>query len=500
MLAPVVWVAALVGGSRRRRAGALATVTDMAALTANGARRRAIALRPHLAARHPRRRDRRALADADMGVALGSLDHTRVTLWASWEDVILAVMAPRSGKTTALTIPVVLAAPGAVLCTSNKADAVAATAKLRAATTAERVWVFDPQQIANAERSWWWNPLDGVTTYERAHRLAGHFVAALGAEVDFWRLAAHDLLAGLFLAAGIGERSIGDVHRRLVDSRDASPIRIPADVAEHDAVASLEARRAAPAETREGVFETARTAGACLRNPAILAWVTPPDIETVERFDVARFVTSRQTLHLLSKDGADAAAPLVAALTDRVFVEATRAAERAGGRLDPPLVAVLDEAANVCRIADLPDLYSHLGSRGVVPITILQSRAQGQRVWGRDGFAALWSASTVKLVGAGIDDAAFAEDISRLVGEHDIEVRSVSYGRDRASDSISVRRERVMSAAEVRRLPVGTALLLATSCPVARVHLRPWYAGPDADRIASSIAAATAVSTERASA
>ena len=43
---------------------------------------------------------------------------------------------------------------------------------------------------------------------------------------------------------------------------------------------------------------------------------------------------------------------------------AERRAERMGGRLDPPLVVVLDEAANICRISDLPDLYSHLGSRG----------------------------------------------------------------------------------------------------------------------------------------
>ena len=43
----------------------------------------------------------------------------------------------------------------------------------------------------------------------------------------------------------------------------------------------------------------------------------------------------------------------------------------AGGRLDPPMTAVLDEAANVCRISDLPDLYSHLGSRGINVVTLL---------------------------------------------------------------------------------------------------------------------------------
>jgi hypothetical protein len=60
----------------------------------------------------------------------------------------------------------------------------------------------------------------------------------------------------------------------------------------------------------------------------------------------------------------------------------------AAGRLDPPMVLVLDEAANICRIADLPDLYSHLGSRGMVPVTILQSYQQGVSVWGEPGMAA----------------------------------------------------------------------------------------------------------------
>jgi hypothetical protein len=41
--------------------------------------------------------------------------------------------------------------------------------------------------------------------------------------------------------------------------------------------------------------------------------------------------------------------------------------------LDPPLLVVLDEAANICRISDLPELYAHFGSRGITPITILQS-------------------------------------------------------------------------------------------------------------------------------
>ena len=60
----------------------------------------------------------------------------------------------------------------------------------------------------------------------------------------------------------------------------------------------------------------------------------------------------------------------VAALTDRVL---RCGAGRRGrwGSPDPQLLVVLDEAANICWTADLPTLYSHLGSRGIVPVTIL---------------------------------------------------------------------------------------------------------------------------------
>ncbi len=110
------------------------------------------------------------------GIALGRLQPRGAVLRASWEDVLLAVMAPRSGKTTSLAVPAALAAPGAVVLTSNKADAWAATAALRETDTGERVWTFDPQQIARQAQSWAWDPIAELAGVEDAERLASHFV------------------------------------------------------------------------------------------------------------------------------------------------------------------------------------------------------------------------------------------------------------------------------------------------------------------------------------
>ena len=149
---PVV-VVAVVLFSRRLRADdprrSLASVGDVAHLTMPQVATSATRLRPSLAGRKPAE-----VSAGDAGLALGRLgtgDKGRV-LFSSWEDVVLAYMAPRSGKSTALAIPAVLSAPGAVIATSNKADVWSATAAIRADETGQRVWTFDPQHIAWAPR------------------------------------------------------------------------------------------------------------------------------------------------------------------------------------------------------------------------------------------------------------------------------------------------------------------------------------------------------------
>jgi type IV secretory pathway TraG/TraD family ATPase VirD4 len=479
--------------------GAMATLHDVRGLGPVAVAMRAETLRPSLAAVV----DKVPRAASENGVLLGRLRARRgggAELRASWEDVVLAVMAPRAGKTTALAVPAIIDAPGPVIATSNKADLWAATAAVREADTGAGVWVFDPQAITGVERSWWWNPLRGITTVEEAHRLAGHFIQEVRSDKgdrDFWTSAALDLLTGLLLAASLSGRGLDEVYEWLNDPVLSTPVQVLREYGHKAAASSLSGRQHGAPETRDGVYETARTAAQCLRDGDIMAWVTRPVARSPE-LDPARLVRTRETLYMLSKDGAGGAAPLVAALADRVMREAVRAAERDGGRLDPPMVVVLDEAANVCRIADLPELYSHLGSRGVLPVTILQSYRQGTRVWGDHGMDALWSAATCKLLGAGLDDAKLVEDVSRLVGDHDVAVRSISRGDGRVSESVSLRRQRVLPPEEVRALPKGTALLLATGCRPAMVTLQPWYDGDRANaiRVAISYAAAQRATVE----
>ncbi|MEV4251678.1 TraM recognition domain-containing protein [Spirillospora sp. NPDC049652] len=474
---------------------ALAERADVTGLSPNATASRAVALRRLLNDRAPTE-----LNHDDIGLVMGDLlkpAGTGATLYSSWEDTVVAFMAPRSGKTTTQSIPHVLSAPGAVIATSNKADLWSAIATVRAARTGAKTWLFDPQRITYQPQRWWCDLLAGLASVEDAHRLAGHFVLTVddGQKKDLWGPAAQDLLCALFLAAATSNRSMHHIAQWLDEPAVPTPIELLRQAGFHLMASSLKGTQNGAVETRDGIYQTARTAAKCLRDQDILAWVTPQDELPV--FDPDAFAASRDTLYLLSKS-LSAAAPLIAALTDTAMRAAERRAEQSGGRLDPPMVVVLDEAANICRIADLPQLYSHLGSRGIVPITILQSYEQGVTVWGEPGMAALWGAATRKLIGAGIDSPRLARDLATLIGQHDVPVRSITYSEGRASEQISRRRQEILEAADIRALPAGTALLLATGTRPALIQLRPWYRGPHATRINAAIKSADAAITKAA--
>ncbi|MFF2848456.1 type IV secretory system conjugative DNA transfer family protein [Streptomyces sp. NPDC058001] len=476
--------------NRAARPKGLAGRRELAAMCPKGIEARARELRPSLDGREQLHPD-------ETGNLLGDLDPKGPELRSSYEDVELDLMAPRAGKSTGIAVPRVLRAQGAVLLTSNKSDVYAVTRAER--EKAGTVWTFDPQGIAHTPRAMWWDLLGECDTIEAARRLAGHFVASVNddtAKKDFWISAAQNTLTALFLAAARNRAPVTELLAWLADPADRTPVDLLRQAGLVAMAEQLQGTVRGAVETRDGIYETARQTVSCLLDPEILAWVTPDP--NLPEFRPDEHVLGHDTLYLLSKDGGGSAAGVIAGLADATMRAGVVAAERMGGRLDPPLTAVLDEAANVCRISDLPDLYSHFGSRGINVVTLLQSYRQGARVWGEVGMDALWSAATVKLLGAGLDDADFVQKISTLVGQHDVRTPSISRSKDGTSRSYSYRQEAVLPPDRIRALPKGTALLLATGVRPALIRLRPWYKEPGADAISAAAKAETAAITARA--
>lgn len=430
--------------------------------------------------------------DGSLGVPIGKT-LGQMPLYGTWEDMHIDIWGPRTGKTTSRAVPAILDAPGGVLVTSNKRDVVDATRDVRA--EAGPVWVFDPQGIALENPSWWWNPLSYVTDEVRAAKLADHFASGSrdpGAKTDaYFDPAGQDLLAGLLLAAALDARPITDVYSWLTRPTEEEPIGI---LRRHGYDLTADQVRGvimAPEKQRGGIYGTAQQMASCLTNRQVAAWVNPQGAADIRpQFDPATFVRDGGTLYSLSKEGRGTAGPLVTALTVAVVEAAEELAARsAGGRLSVPLLGVLDEAANVCRWRELPNLYSHYGSRGIVLMTILQSWSQGVDVWGESGMRKLWSASNVKVYGGGVSEDAFLESLSKLIGDYDRQASSVSSGRGGRSVNQQLHRERILDVADLAAMPKGRAVVLSSGNRPTLIRTQPWMTGPHAEKVKASIAA-----------
>src|ERR1700677_4949225 len=243
-----------------------------------------------------------------------------------------------------------------------------------------------------------------------------------------------------------------------------------------------------PDKMRGSTYGTAQRMARALVNPQLLAWVTPR--AGLPSFDPAGFPASADTLYALSREGEGSGGPFVAALTAHVCEAAERvAASSVTGRLAVPLTVELDEAANIVRWPELPKLYSHYGSQGILLHTYLQSWTQGAEAWGEYGIRAMWSAATIRVLGAGVADERFLSEFSSLIGDREEWVFQSVYTSSRGDRqrTHALRKERALAVSDLASLPKDRAVVFASGSRPVVIATVPWMDGPHAAGIRDAL-------------
>ncbi|MFC7403439.1 type IV secretory system conjugative DNA transfer family protein [Citricoccus sp. GCM10030269] len=420
-------------------------------------------------------------AQAGPGVPLAKLVNNGQRLFASWEWVQIWLMGPRAGKTTSVCVPQILETKGPVVATSNKRDLVDMTRGPRARTGV--VWVHDVQGIIGEEPTWWWNPLSFVTSMERAEMLADIFVSSAtsaGASQDaYFESDGRRLLSMMFYAAAVASRPITDVFTWAQDPDDKTPRNLLLEHGQGAVAASLGKIQQLTPKQRDGVYGTMRPWVNVLSYDRVVPWVRDTGQLGRAEFDPKRFATSTDTLYLISKEGAGSTRAIAGALAVAVLTEAEEiAAVQPAGRLSPPMTGVLDEVANVVRWRQLPEVYSHYGSRGIVLSSFFQGWDQGLEAFGEKGMKKLWSAANIRVAGSGLSDSAFLPFLSQLIGDHDVIRRTSSMQKGGRSVSTAIQRERLLDVNDLAALPRGRAVLSTSGLPPALVELQHYSTHP----------------------
>ncbi|MBY5161478.1 type IV secretory system conjugative DNA transfer family protein [Salsipaludibacter albus] len=387
----------------------------------------------------------------------------------------LIVMGPtQSGKTSGLAIPAILEWDGPVLATSVKTDLLDDTITTR--LDRGDVWIYDPTDTVADFPSATWSALAESTTWQGALRTATWLTDAARDggfhDADFWYANAAKLLAPMLYAAATSGRTMTDVVR-WVDVQEQPEVDLELEVAGNpDAIAAFAASTGREDRARSSVYTTAETILRAFADPAVARSSTTSEIDPARLLD-----GGSHTLYVSAPIHEQARLrPLFTALIQSVL---TAAYDRAAGRsrLDPPLLVVLDEAANIAPLPDLAQLASTAAGLGIQLVTVWQDRAQIAHRYGASA-ATVVNNHRAKLVLGGVADTATTGDVAQLVGETDVARHSTSTDADgRVTATEATQTQLLASASMIRTMRPFEGLLVYGSLPPARLRLRPWFEG-----------------------
>jgi type IV secretory pathway TraG/TraD family ATPase VirD4 len=424
----------------------------------------------------------------DVGTVLGRRIPGGTKIALSAEESVLVLAAARQGKTSQVMIPMLHSWRGPAIATSVRRDIVEATASLRALLGP--VLVLAPTGMPKWPKGVSWSPAAGCHVYDTAKARAETIVrvgkGGPSAQQDssnagFFGSSATNLVAAWLHAAALSGGSMNDVVRWSLNQRDDTSVRLLRDHpdAEPGVADMLADMYASPQVTKANLWATATIGLSPLMSPTAREVFCGPISESI---DIEEFLRANGTLYVLvSAKQAGGLAPIISAFTEEVTETAKRLGDLSpGGRLDPPLAVLLDEAANVSPNPNLPDLLSYSGGSGIFVVVVLQNMAQAADKWGPVGAEMIWGATTAKVILGGLSGSE-VDDLCRLAGEYQQAVGSLQRGSTGTNIQTSYENRPVLTPADVRGLSTlrREALVFHGSTAPVRIRMTRHYEGPD---------------------
>ncbi|WP_426624528.1 type IV secretory system conjugative DNA transfer family protein [Leifsonia sp. McL0607] len=424
------------------------------------------------------------------GLELGRYKN-RPTQYAyqGWRDCGIFILGTGRGKTSALVVPRMIAAPGAALMTSNKVDGVAEVIAGRKGNGTRRVFLFDNQGIyTDGEPTFTIDLLGSVKAMRHAEELAWILDDSSLPDGEPVKKDPHFDPAGrgllscfLFAAALEPSVHLQKVYEWIALLDGEQPERILRAAGKVGPANTVRGVMKHPEKTRGSIFAVAQRMASALGDDDLMRWTTPT--RGLNVFDPDAFLRSRDTLIMLSQNGPGSGSAGVTGLLQAVCARGEQLAAANGGRLPVPLVGEVDELGNIVRWRRLPAQASHFGSKGLCINGYLQSYEQGIGIWGKAGMDAYYDACAIRVYGGGSNDEPWLGGLSRMIGPYDKKTSTVSSGRGGVNSSVGLQEAPILSTADLASMDEWDAVVFSGKARPALVRMRPWWERPDLEAL-----------------
>lgn len=392
-------------------------------------------------------------------------------------DSTIVFGPPGSYKTAGLVIPTLLEWQGLAVVTSVKSDLLNET--IAARRQMGNVFIFDPSNSVVGRRTHGWNPLARCKSWEGAQKTAKSLVSAAkqatggSSDNEIWYQSAQTLLAPYLYAAALADYTIGQVLDWL-DAQESDEVRQELfDIKDNQndrPWLSLKAILEYAPEQRSSIFFTAATAIEAYRAPSVLDSSRRSEITPEALFD-----GGANTLYVCAPPADQKTMqPMFTALLEQIR-DFAFGANFNNAAIDPPLLYLLDECANIAPIKDLDQLATTGRGVGIRLMSIFQDYGQVRKGWGQEAANTILGAHVAKLILPGIADPHTLEWIRTVTGEQEVRQYSYTDGHHSKSSTDSLGYRPITPANAVREMETGEALLIYNNTPLTKLRVRPWF-------------------------
>lgn len=180
--------------------------------------------------------------------------------------------------------------------------------------------------------------------------------------------------------------------------------------------------------------------------------------------DTETFCSSKSAIFIVLPEEDNTKYFIVSLFIQQIYREMLAIADEHGGKLPNRVVIYGDEIGTIPKIESLEMLFSAGRSRRISMIPIIQSFAQLQKNYGKEGSEIIIDNCQDILFGGFAPNSESADVLSKALGNKTVLSGSISRGKNDPSQSLQMIQRPLMTPDELKALPKGDFIVAKTGC------------------------------------
>lgn len=203
------------------------------------------------------------------------------------------------------------------------------------------------------------------------------------------------------------------------------------------------------------------------------------ELETIlcndTEIDAERFCKEKSAIFIIMPEEDSSKYFMVSLLIQQLYREILAVADEHGGKLKNRVVFYCDEFGTLPKIESAEMMFSASRSRRVSIVPIIQSFAQLQKNYGKEGAEIIIDNTQLTVFGGFAPNSESAQTLSKALGSKTVLSGSVSQSKNDPSRSLQMIERPLMTPDELKALPKGTFVVTKTGFYPVKVKLKLFF-------------------------